>query len=170
MRRADGCRTGLHGLFYRFFVFSQFAGWRVALVRSIFGREGLVGEYAAAVSDIVTRLLERHRAGRGPAPTGAFGGRCGRQWLRRGRAGTRPAPTGLVGDGVGDGAGGGGQAQGLPLQVWWAMAWAMGQAGEGRHKACPYRFGGRWRGRWGRRGRAGTRPAPTEASGGNVVG
>ena len=74
------------------------------------------------------------RAGTRPAPTGPFGGRWRRQWLRRAWAGTRPAPTGPFGgrrrrqwlrrawaidrlgeDGDDNGCGGRGQAQGLPL-------------------------------------------------------
>ncbi len=49
------------------------------------------------------------------------------------------------------------------------MAIALWVAGEGRHKACPYKDGWGWRIHCGRRGRAGTRPAPTGTVGGMAI-
>ncbi len=119
---------------------------------------------AVTVGDIVFRLLEGHRAGTRPAPTGPSGGKlCSGLWRSSGqaqglplqdrlggtmlrlveefRAGTRPAPTGPSGGKLCSGLWrSSGQAQGLPLQDRLGGNYAPACGGvQGRHKACPYR-------------------------------
>ena len=122
---------------------------------SFLGLERSGEECAAAVDDIVYLLLERHRAGTRPAPTGP--GRWKRESTRdQGRHKACPYRSAAVEEGVDAGPG---QAQGLPLPVRGGRRGSRRgtRAGtrpaptgprrwkgestrdQGRHKACPYR-------------------------------
>ena len=150
---------------------------------------------AVTVGDIVFRLLEGHRAGTRPAPTGPSGGKlCSGLWRRSGQTQGLPLQDrlgGIYAPACGGVQGrhkacpyrtvwGGelcsglwrrsGQAQGLPLPDCLGGNYAPAFGGEqGRHKACPYRTV------WGEfmlplveAFRAGTRPDPTGPSGGEL--